>query len=88
MPVSRNGWGYFSLTSDFVSHISSFIYEFLHNTLTSGILLFLNIFSPQSMILTGLVLNVKSSLTSMGTEGNTCEGSTYAFYNSDTWNTL
>jgi hypothetical protein len=76
IPDSRNRWGYFSLISNSLSYVSFSICEFLHNTLTSGTLLFLNVFSLRSMILIGLVLSVKSFFTSIGTGGNTHEGST------------
>jgi len=60
IPDSRNRWKYFSLISNSLSHVSFSICEFLHNTLTSGTLLFLNVFSLRSMILIGLVSSVKS----------------------------
>ena len=79
--VSKNRWGYFSLISYSLSHVSSSICEFLHNTLTNKAHLFLSTFLLQSMILTGVVSRDKSSFTSVGTKGSTHEGSTSAFYN-------
>jgi len=86
--MSENKCGNFSLISDSLSHVSSSIRELLHNTLTKGTLLFLNNFSSWSKILTGLVFMVRSPLISIGTCGNTCEGSILAFRSNDTWNTL
>jgi hypothetical protein len=88
IPVSGNRWGYFFLIFDSLSHVFSFICEFLHNTLTNGTLLFFNTFSLRSMILTGFISSVKSSLTLIGTGGCTHEGSTFVFHNKDTRSTL
>jgi len=85
--MSENKWGNFSFISNSLSHVSSSIWELLHNTLTKGTLLFLNNFSSRSKILTGLVFMVKSSLIFEGTYGNTLEGSILAFRNNDTCRT-
>jgi len=85
-PMLENKCGNVSLDS--LSHVSSFIRELLHNTLTKGNLLFLNAFSSRSKILTGLPSMVRSPLIFIGTCGNTHEGSILAFRSNDIKNTL
>jgi len=78
----------FLLISDFLSHVSSSNYKFLHKIFTSWTFLFLSSFSLRSKIFTSFTSNIKSSFISIGTCGRNNDGSIYAFFNNKIWNTL
>ena len=68
--------------------MTSSVLWFLHNTLTNGIRLFRNSLTFQAKISIGSSSYVKSGLSSITSEENTCDGSDLYILNIETWKTL